>query len=207
MSREPNICYWCGKPVDGRNREHVPPRCLFPEAKRNNLITVPSCTDHNQNFNMLDERFKFAILAGCSNQEATREFETNALRSFDRPEAGGLISGIVGRIHGPLGDLTIDDFQVSLEKVVRGLYFHHCSHPFGGDCFSFSRFCRNMPSDMDVIRKARSLFNRRGLKQIVTTAQPEIFRYEYVTGVVNSLPIFAVIIWLYSDFMATSVLC
>ena len=48
-------CYWCGR--DATSREHVPPKCLFPEDKdiksiykgtfRRSLITVPSCDEHN----------------------------------------------------------------------------------------------------------------------------------------------------------------
>lgn len=48
-------CYWCGKLAT--SKEHVPPKCLFPEFKdtkdvydnsfRHNLITVPSCDEHN----------------------------------------------------------------------------------------------------------------------------------------------------------------
>jgi len=42
-------CYHCGKPAV--SREHVPPKCLFPEKTdkdyRVNLITVPSCDLHN----------------------------------------------------------------------------------------------------------------------------------------------------------------
>lgn len=48
---ESTICYMCDLP--STSREHVPPRCLFPESKdvgkdyRQNLLTVPSCHDHN----------------------------------------------------------------------------------------------------------------------------------------------------------------
>ena len=42
-------CYFCGVPFV--NREHVPPRCFFPEKSKKdyrvNLIKVPSCLKHN----------------------------------------------------------------------------------------------------------------------------------------------------------------
>lgn len=45
----PEKCYHCGQPAV--TREHVPPKCLFPEKSdkdyRVNLITVPSCDLHN----------------------------------------------------------------------------------------------------------------------------------------------------------------
>ena len=49
--------------------EHVPPKCLFPEYKdtqrdlRLNLITVPSCDDHNGKKSR-DDEFLMVSLAG-----------------------------------------------------------------------------------------------------------------------------------------------
>lgn len=49
--------------------EHVPPKCLFPEFKdagedlRVNLITVPSCDDHNGKKSR-DDEFLMVSLAG-----------------------------------------------------------------------------------------------------------------------------------------------
>lgn len=53
--KKDELCYWCGKLAT--SREHVPPESLFPENKdikmisnysyRYNLITVPSCDEHN----------------------------------------------------------------------------------------------------------------------------------------------------------------
>lgn len=57
----------CDQP--GTSREHVPPRCLFPEWKdiggnyRKNLITVPSCEDHNT-AKSSDDEFLMVSLAG-----------------------------------------------------------------------------------------------------------------------------------------------
>ena len=63
-----NECYWCGAPAT--SKEHVPPKCLFPELKdiegiysdncRKDLITVPSCDKHNLNKSKDDE-----ILMAC----------------------------------------------------------------------------------------------------------------------------------------------
>ncbi len=54
-------CYWCGEPAT--SKEHVPPKCLFPEDKdikpilnetfREHLITVPSCDKHNLSKSMM----------------------------------------------------------------------------------------------------------------------------------------------------------
>lgn len=58
----------CGAPPT--SREHVPPKCLFPESKdvngqqfRNNLITVPSCDIHNSKKSK-DDEFLMVSTAG-----------------------------------------------------------------------------------------------------------------------------------------------
>lgn len=47
--KHPNICYFCGIPLDKTTitREHVPPKCFFPKGQKVDLITVPSCKEHN----------------------------------------------------------------------------------------------------------------------------------------------------------------
>lgn len=61
-------CYMCEQAAT--SREHVPPRCLFPESKdmggaqyRENLITVPSCDVHNM-AKSRDDEFLMVSLAG-----------------------------------------------------------------------------------------------------------------------------------------------
>ena len=70
-------CYWCG--VDATSKEHVPPKCLFPEDKdiqkiahdtfRKNLITVPSCDAHNLEKSHEDEYLMACLGGGVLNNE------------------------------------------------------------------------------------------------------------------------------------------
>lgn len=59
------------------SREHVPPLCLFPESKdvggkdyRRNLITVPSCDEHNSK-KKSDDEFLMVSLAGIIGNNST----------------------------------------------------------------------------------------------------------------------------------------
>ncbi|RZG76734.1 hypothetical protein [Acinetobacter sp. WCHAc060025] len=54
MSITANTCYMCDKPVV--SKEHAPPKCLFPKGNefRSDLITVPSCKEHNQDLSQAD---------------------------------------------------------------------------------------------------------------------------------------------------------
>lgn len=61
-------CYFCNLP--GTTDEHVPPRAIFPAQKdfpgenhRLDLITVPSCTEHNSGKSD-DDEFLLVSLAG-----------------------------------------------------------------------------------------------------------------------------------------------
>lgn len=47
------MCYYCGKKAV--SSEHVPPRCFFPKDKRENLIQVPACEEHNESTSKDDE--------------------------------------------------------------------------------------------------------------------------------------------------------
>ncbi len=65
---ENKFCYKCGEIAT--SREHVPPICVFPEAKdviglnfRKDLITVPSCDEHNSKKSH-DDEFLMVSIAG-----------------------------------------------------------------------------------------------------------------------------------------------
>jgi hypothetical protein len=52
-------CYFCQN--TGNTREHVPPICFFPDGYRKNLITVPSCEEHNSSKSMDDQYLLLVI--------------------------------------------------------------------------------------------------------------------------------------------------
>lgn len=60
-------CYFCGLPFV--NREHVPPRCFFPEKGKKdyrvNLIKVPSCLKHNAGKSN-DDQYMFLLFSAMA---------------------------------------------------------------------------------------------------------------------------------------------
>ena len=58
-------CYFCGK--EATSKEHVPPKSFFPDKDKHrlNLITVPSCHDHNNKKSGTDE-YILQFFAGAS---------------------------------------------------------------------------------------------------------------------------------------------
>ncbi len=81
----PESCYACARPAI--TKEHAPPLCFFPEAKRNNLITVPSCLKHN-NANSKDVEYVRNVLVSTAQlgPESQQVF-SKALRAMERRPA------------------------------------------------------------------------------------------------------------------------
>src|ERR1700733_6530786 len=83
-------CYYCGRPAT--SREHVPPECIFPEKKdssgkdyRKNLITVPSCDEHNLHKSKDDEFLMANVTPVVGNNGAGFvQTRTKLRRAFDR---------------------------------------------------------------------------------------------------------------------------
>lgn len=57
MQHKINWCYLCRSTLD-LTHDHLPPKNLFTESPRINLITVPCCKNCNESFSKLDERFR-----------------------------------------------------------------------------------------------------------------------------------------------------
>lgn len=86
----PQICYMCKK--KGVTTEHVPPQCLFPEDKdlpvgvhlRRNLITVPSCVEHNSKKSKDDEYLLYTLVMNLpANGTAFQQFSTKVMQDSD----------------------------------------------------------------------------------------------------------------------------
>jgi len=92
-----NFCYKCNDIAT--SREHVPPICLFPEAKdvsglnfRKDLITVPSCDKHNSKKSH-DDEFLMVSIAGIvgNNLVGYLQFQTKVSRAIRRKSKDFLI--------------------------------------------------------------------------------------------------------------------
>lgn len=169
------VCYWCGKLAT--SKEHVPPKCLFPEDKdikniydhsfRNNLITVPSCDEHNLEKSHEDEYLMTCLSGRVSNNgvayvhngtkvRRTRERNPNIIKIDDED-----ILRIEGKEY-PVQWATVDNYKLmhSFEAIARALYFHEQNKIFKGVCKIVSRIFFH-PND-----KKWSSFNIRAVQLI-----------------------------------------
>ena len=140
----PKTCYWCG--CRATSREHVPSRNLFPQGKNQNLITVPSCSLHNEALTKFDEKFRIYLQARESSADALNEFKTTTFRGLSRPQSQGLVRGLAkGARRITVNGQSTLALQVNpaeqnlyFEKIIRGLYFHLFQKPTTGRVVSIS---------------------------------------------------------------------
>lgn len=192
------LCYWCGKPAT--SREHVPPKCLFPEGKdlkgidekdyRKNLITVPSCDAHNLRKSNDDEYLLVCLASRVGNNVAAylhtctkvrRARERNPfllnIESEDTLEAQNV------RLPVEWANVNMLRLLHSFEAIARALYYYDFGVRFDGKCYIVTRLCFNP----DAMKS--TLFNARACKLLeaemphwgteIKGSNPEIFTYQF----------------------------
>jgi hypothetical protein len=78
-------CYMCA--AEATTREHAPPRSFFPSGLRDGLVTVPSCTKHNNDNSADVEYVRNVIVGAYPVNEVGLSLLPKAQRSFDRSPA------------------------------------------------------------------------------------------------------------------------
>jgi len=141
-------CYACNEPAT--SREHVPPRCLFPnslasgDALGTDRITVPSCDLHNGKKSGDDDLLRLALISTAKDPSTELDLTRRTVRGLVRKPA--LLNDVIGQL-GPqfneFGVLTgFDGTQAVLDNgavyralvsVARGLFFHEFGRRFAED--------------------------------------------------------------------------
>jgi Tfp pilus assembly protein PilF len=190
-------CYKCGKPAVGL--EHVPPKCIFPEAKdlgkdyRKNLIKIPSCAEHNQDKTEEDEFFMLTITPHVGNNfEGYLQTKTKVKRAFGKkkPDYFNTIlenhkSVIIEDSDGDehlfyTGKMDHERMDKYIELMVSGLFYHEYEQIFTGDILIIYDFLYTS----ETIAKDTSFFIRSKLNSEFESfekkgANPEIFTYQF----------------------------
>ncbi len=145
-----NNCYMCSN--EANTKEHVPPKCLFPEAKdvegnkdyRRNLITVPSCKEHNNKKSDDDQYLLFCLAVNyVTNDVAENHFATKIRKAMERSKKFyGEFYKIVKPVtvvdeHGKSEDsiaisLDRNRFDIAIDHISRAIYYHENSNMFDG---------------------------------------------------------------------------
>lgn len=183
-SKSIRICYMCV--AEAKSKEHVPPDCFFPKGHRNDLITVPSCTTHNNN-NSKDVEYVRNIIVThhATNEIARLHFREKALKSFKR--SPGLFSQTLqnakeivldGEVTG-VGILDLTRFRSVMKAIAFGIYFSTHNRIFVGDWEIFGTGLVSTEAlfegKQDGSEELRQLLNTLTFKEI-KMPQPEVFR-------------------------------
>lgn len=190
-------CYYCGRPAN--TAEHVPPKCIFPEAKdafgenlRKDLITVPSCDEHNTAKSKDDEFLLASISAVVGNNgRAYIQTKTKLARACKRKD--GLLKATVrnaktASLVAPTGEVfsvligkpDLQRLERVLEHVARGLFYHEERRPFRGRCIILPGFV-TFPQDSKLERirqSAKLMFRLEGDSWQTRGSNPEVFHYQ-----------------------------
>lgn len=176
-----NTCYACEQPA--ATKEHAPPKSFFPESKRRNLITVPSCSVHNCDRSPDVEYVRNAIvsLVGLT---GIGDLTDIAKRSFDRSPALFVQTFRSFVVHSPEGQLGAFKWDLPRVKsmmtaVAQALHYRDQRQKWD----RWQVFVPSLASESSLIHKRddgwESLRDLLGRIPYIarSTAEPEVFSY------------------------------
>lgn len=191
-------CYMCDKMAT--SDEHVPPRCIFPEQNdvgedyRKNLITVPSCDEHNMRKSDDDEFLMAFITAYINNNDlGYRQTMTKLKRSVARnvrlidrvmQNAKSInVKTVSGEIFPILtGKPNVERLKKCIDYISQGLYFKEFGQRFTGKITVIFEFVKYRDSSIDEIRaNFLNIYEKEAGLYPVKGANPKVFFYQMTT--------------------------
>lgn len=197
-------CYMCDELAT--TKEHVPPKCLFPEAKdiqdktknyRIELITVPSCPKHN-NDKSNDDEYLLNILSMSifSTGIGANQYWTKVQRAWKRkPALRQEIAKNLTSTNIPMklgvatdiaGALTIDRHRLItiFKQYARGLFFYEYGKKFLGELDVGPLFLvsNNINTSAEII-KINNMLSQAYRNVEFKGKNPEVFRYSFLGDV------------------------
>lgn len=182
MSSKKSLCAFCSK-RKATTRDHIPPKCLYPESVRPglNLITVPSCLECNNELSDDEEHFRNLIVTGGGRNLVVDQLFKKVLRGLERAKSNYKLKDLLaamqkrqlkmqdGRIHDQYLIYPDNAFWRVMSKIGRGLFYYHMHYP--------------LPSDYKVESKKLDVMVPPGLWDAPDCyhRHAHIFRYGYTT--------------------------
>jgi len=162
-------CYFCGGLTS--SRDHVPPKCIFPEPRTPDLITVPSCDKHNMEYSKDDEYFQWFITTASSySSSAMKIIDKKVVKAFRRNPAyyRKIMSNLIkvdivtksGLYIKTTNAFKYDTNRIKqiVEKIIRGLYYHEKKYEtiFPKDYHVRKFYLMYPPMDKDFVNMIES---------------------------------------------------
>lgn len=197
MSADSVTCYACDQPAT--TKEHAPPSSFFPKGERNNLITVPSCREHNndQSKDVEYARNVITIMFGV-NEVGQQHFSDKSLRSLEHSPAllCTTFSGIrrVNFQGVATGAFTVNRERVTstMKACIRALHFRETQEKiFNWEVILPNLYFSGSTTDREIVEwnQLISVFHRLPFMARPTNS-PDVFEYavaEMQEGKVYSL--------------------
>lgn len=131
------ICYLCGiqliKNVN-KTKDHIPPKEFFPPGTQN-MITVPCCKPHNEEYKPLDDKIRNHMASLITipakpiekGHRAVLQSPKLAKEYLSYTKTHPTLVGIDGK---PRLVFYFDEKELNkwLSRIVKGLYFHEKGH-------------------------------------------------------------------------------
>lgn len=166
-------CYMCDE--EGITIEHVPPRCLFPKSKevdgdnlRKNLITIPSCEEHNNAKSLDDEYLLFILNSHFGNNKVSEsQVKGRLTRALDRnPKLASFYSQ--NNIEVEIDDeksiafqIDLDRFNSSMEHIAKGLYYHTFGEKLSMEIMTYTPalFALSNPDGNKILKETQDMIS------------------------------------------------
>ena len=169
---ETTYCIYCGRPRP-ETFDHIPPRCIFPSPRPDNLVKVPCCLKCNVEASRDDEYFKnsLALRHDVTAHPVGSKLVASTLRALARPQSRGMLNTLgqsmrripvhtpAGLYIGQAGTFDVDLTRLGrvTNRIVKGLFFEE--------------FHRRLPQTHDVRSFAES-----GLRDINSEQRADLSR-------------------------------
>jgi hypothetical protein len=191
-------CYKCD--TKATSREHIPPICIFPEAKdlredlRKNLLTVPSCDKHNLR-KTKDDEFLMICLSSIvgNNIVGFIQTKTKVRRALDRKHQG-FIERIIkdakdvnvktedGMVFPLLsGKADLKRLRKCIDYIAHGIYYLEYGRNLKGETitlFNFIQYPDKNTNQMMTFLKDR--FDNESDVYLRKGSNPKVFYYQIV---------------------------
>ena len=125
-------CYFCDN--ESSSVEHTPPKGFFPKDMRNNLITVPSCPQHNEDTSKDDEYVRNIITMSIENNQISIDhFFEKSFKSFKRSPAltSSILNSLTDVSFYKEGAQSIKFDRRRFDKVIRKISYALFYHEYG----------------------------------------------------------------------------
>ena len=184
------VCYYCGKKAV--SSEHVPPKCFFPENRRNNLIQVPGCSQHNEQTSKDDNYVLLVISAFIGNN--LRGVNHSVVKVRDTLKRSKALFSIIKANSVPVLAVEGNDvhkttmfefdrsrFDGEIIKMAKALFYHTYNKQWDKPLFV------GTPSVLSngegaLIMILKDIFKQNGFDRDISFigSNPDIFKYRFI---------------------------